>query len=44
LYSTNFWVDPRHDLVAVMMTQVLPTNHGDTARVLSRVVDQSIER
>ena len=43
LYSTSFWVDPRHDLVAVLMTQVLPTNHGGAERVLSRVLEKSIE-
>ena len=24
-YSTQFWIDPRHDMTGVFMTQVLPT-------------------
>jgi CubicO group peptidase (beta-lactamase class C family) len=43
IFSTNFWVDPRHDLVAVIMTQVLPTNYGGAERVLSQVVEKSIQ-
>jgi CubicO group peptidase (beta-lactamase class C family) len=43
LYSTNFWVDPRHDLAAVLMTQVLPTFHGGADQVLLQVVDKAIE-
>ena len=35
-FSTNFWIDPRHDLAAVIMTQVLPTDHGDADGVLRR--------
>ena len=44
IFSTNFWVDPRHDLVAVIMTQVLPTNHGGAEGVLNRVVDSAIRK
>ena len=43
LYSTNFWIDPRHDLVAVIMTQVLPTNHGGAIEVFRRGVDSAIQ-
>jgi CubicO group peptidase (beta-lactamase class C family) len=42
-YSTNFWIDPRHDLVAVIMTQVLPTNYGGANELFSRVVDSAIQ-
>jgi CubicO group peptidase (beta-lactamase class C family) len=42
-YSTQFWIDPRHDLVAVLMTQVLPTNHGDANEVFRKAVDAAIE-
>lgn len=42
LFSTNFWVDPRHDVVAVILTQVLPTNHGGAVLVLRRAVDSAI--
>jgi CubicO group peptidase (beta-lactamase class C family) len=43
LYSTNFWIDPRHDLVAVIMTQVLPTNYGHSDSVFRTAVDAAIE-
>jgi CubicO group peptidase (beta-lactamase class C family) len=42
-FSTNFWIDPRHDLVAVIMTQVLPTNHGGALEVFRRAVDSAIQ-
>ncbi len=41
-FSTNFWIDPRHDLVAVIMTQVLPTNHGGSLEVFRRAVGSAI--
>jgi CubicO group peptidase (beta-lactamase class C family) len=41
-YSTNFWVDPRHEAVAVIMTQVLPTNHGGSDQVFRRAVDAAL--
>ncbi len=44
LYSTNFWVDPRHDLVAVLITQVLPTNYAGAERVMQQIVDKAIEK
>ena len=43
LFSTDFWVDPRHDLVAVLMTQVLPTHSAGAERVFRRAVDAAIE-
>jgi CubicO group peptidase (beta-lactamase class C family) len=43
LFSTNFWIDPRHDLVAVIMTQVLPTNHGGAIEEFRREVDSAIQ-
>ena len=43
IFSTNFWVDPRHDLVAVIMTQVVPTNHGGALAVFRKAVDAAIE-
>jgi CubicO group peptidase (beta-lactamase class C family) len=42
-FSTQFWIDPRHEVVAVFMTQVLPFNHGDSYGVLSQGVDAAIE-
>jgi CubicO group peptidase (beta-lactamase class C family) len=43
-YSTNFWIDPRHDVVAVIMTQVLPTNYGDSNGVFRGKVDAAIQK
>lgn len=43
LYSTNFWIDPDREVVAVILTQVLPTNHGGTDRIFRRVVEEAIE-
>lgn len=42
IYSTNFSVDPRQDLLTIIMTQVLPTNHGGAERVLNAVVGSAI--
>jgi CubicO group peptidase (beta-lactamase class C family) len=43
-YSTNFWIDPGHDLVAVIMTQALPTNQAGAERVLGAVVEQALQK
>ena len=42
--STNFWIEPRNDLLAVIMTQVLPTNHGGAERVFRQVVDTAVAK
>jgi CubicO group peptidase (beta-lactamase class C family) len=42
LYSTNFWVDPQHEVVAVIMTQVLPTNSGGADQIFRRTVDAAL--
>jgi CubicO group peptidase (beta-lactamase class C family) len=44
LYSTNFWVDPSHELVGVVMTQVLPTNSAGTEQLFRRLVDGAMEK
>jgi CubicO group peptidase (beta-lactamase class C family) len=43
-FSTNFWVDPRQDVVAVIMTQVLPTNYGGSNQVFQQGVDGAVEK
>ena len=40
-YSTNFWVDPRRDIIGVIMTQVLPVTQ-DT-QIVHQVVNKSGE-
>ena len=42
IYSTNFAVDRRRELVTVIMTQVLPTNHGGAERVMNLIVENAI--
>jgi CubicO group peptidase (beta-lactamase class C family) len=44
VYSTSFWVLPRRDLVLLLMTQVVPTNHGGADQVFHRVVNAAIEK
>jgi CubicO group peptidase (beta-lactamase class C family) len=43
-FSTNFWIEPKHDLIAIMMTQVMPTNHGNAQRVLGQAINRAIEK
>jgi CubicO group peptidase (beta-lactamase class C family) len=40
-YSTNFWVDPRRDIICVVMTQVLPVTR-DT-QIVHEAVNKSVE-
>jgi CubicO group peptidase (beta-lactamase class C family) len=42
-FSTNFWIDPRHDLVAVIMTQALPTNNGGASELFRTVVESAVQ-
>ncbi len=44
LYSTHFWIDPRNDVVAVLMTQVLPTNSAGAHSVFLSVVSSAIDK
>jgi CubicO group peptidase (beta-lactamase class C family) len=43
-YSTNFWIDPTEEVVTVIMTQVLPTNHGGLDEVVRRAVGAAVVR
>jgi CubicO group peptidase (beta-lactamase class C family) len=44
VFSTNFWILPRRDLVLLLMTQVYPTNHGSPDRVFHRIVNAAVEK
>ena len=44
LYSTNFWIDPSDEVVTVIMTQVLPTNHGGLDQIVRRAVGAAVEK
>lgn len=43
VFSTNFWIIPRRDLVLLLMTQVYPTNHGAPDRVFYGIVNAAVE-
>ena len=42
IFSTNFWVDPRHEIVGVSMTQMLPTSFIADLK-LREIVNDAIE-
>jgi CubicO group peptidase (beta-lactamase class C family) len=42
VFSTRFWVDPQHELIAVILTQVLPAS-PDASAVVRRTVEAAIE-
>ncbi len=44
MYSTNFWVDPQHQLVGVIMTQLLPTNQSGVESAFRTAVNAAIEK
>ena len=44
IFLDQFLYLPRHDLTAVIMTQVLPTNHGDAEGVFRSAVVAAMER
>jgi len=41
-YHTNYWVDPREELVALVMTQLLPAGGSDLHDRFRTLVYQSI--
>jgi len=43
-YTTNYWVDPRDDLVVVFMTQLLPNPGLDLPDRLRAMVYQAVEK
>ena len=43
-YTTNYWVDPRDDLVVVFMTQLLPNPSLDLPDRLRAMVYQAVEK
>ena len=42
IFSTYFWVDPGHDVVAVLMAQLLPTNTSGVEGAFRRGVDGAL--
>jgi CubicO group peptidase (beta-lactamase class C family) len=43
LFSTSFWVDPRHELAGVLMMQLLPSGQAGADRVFRETVEAAIE-
>jgi CubicO group peptidase (beta-lactamase class C family) len=42
IYYTDFWVDPRHDVVAVLLTQIYPSGHLKLRDDFHRLVNEAI--
>ena len=41
-FSTRFWIDPQHEIVSVIMTQILPADPGSVS-VFRRTLESAIE-
>jgi CubicO group peptidase (beta-lactamase class C family) len=44
IYYTDFWADPRHEVIGVMMTQVYPSGQLKLRDEFHRLVNESIRR
>jgi CubicO group peptidase (beta-lactamase class C family) len=42
IFNTAYWVDPAHDIVAVVMTQVIPSSHKDLFVKFERLTNEAI--
>jgi len=43
IYYTDFWVDPQHELIGLMMTQVYPSGHLKLRDEFHRLVNESVQ-
>jgi CubicO group peptidase (beta-lactamase class C family) len=43
IYYTDFWVDPKHELIGIMLTQVFPSTHLKLRDDFHRLVNVSVE-
>jgi len=43
IYYTDFWVDPRHELIGIMMTQIYPSGDLKLREQFHRLVQGSIQ-
>jgi CubicO group peptidase (beta-lactamase class C family) len=41
-YSTHFWVDPRRDIIGLVMTQVLPVTQS--TELFHQAVNKAVEK
>jgi CubicO group peptidase (beta-lactamase class C family) len=44
IYYTDFWVDPRDEVIGIMMTQVYPSGHLKLRDEFHRLVNEAIRR
>jgi CubicO group peptidase (beta-lactamase class C family) len=42
IYYTDFWVDPRDEVIAIMMTQIYPSGQLKLRGALHRLVNEAI--
>jgi len=42
-YYTDFWVDPKHETIGVMMTQLYPSNHMKLRDEFHRLVNEAMK-
>ena len=43
IYYTDFWVDPQHELIGIVMTQVYPSGHLKLRDEFHRLVNEAIQ-
>lgn len=44
IYYTDFWVDPSHELIGIMMTQIYPSGQLDIRDQFHRIVNESVSQ
>ncbi len=42
IYYTDFWVNPKHELIGIMMTQILPSGHLKLRDGFHRLVNEAV--
>jgi CubicO group peptidase (beta-lactamase class C family) len=42
IYYTHFWVDPRRELIGILLTQIYPSTHLRLAPEFHRLVDEAV--
>jgi CubicO group peptidase (beta-lactamase class C family) len=42
IYYTHFWVDPRRELIGILMTQIYPNGHLKLADQFHRLVNEAV--
>ncbi len=42
IYYTDFWVDPKHEVIGIMMTQIFPSDGLNLRNEFHRLVNESV--